>query len=110
MKIHEDDVEMSPIIKKMVDEEGEKRRKAKQSLTRRLFQDEIDEEDARRQYEESMEKMKQASERMKKLKADKEARMKEQFESNVKEELEKKDVMIPRNSIRNYGWKNTRKS
>ena len=39
-KDHEDDEEMSPIIKKMVDEEVEKRLKAKQALTRRLFQDE----------------------------------------------------------------------
>ena len=47
--------EMSPIIQKMVDEEVEKRLKAKQSLTRRLFQEECDEEDAktpiRREYE-----------------------------------------------------------
>ena len=37
-----------------------------------------------------MKKMKQASERMKKIKAKKDARMKEQFETRVKEELEKK--------------------
>jgi hypothetical protein len=55
MKTHEDDEkEMSPIIEKMVDEEVEKRLKARQSETRRLFQDEADEEDARRQYEESV--------------------------------------------------------
>jgi trichohyalin len=82
--------EMSPIIQKMVDEEVEKRLKAKQSLTRRLFQDECDEEDAKLQYEESMKKMKQASERMRKIKAEKDARMKKQFETRVKEELEKK--------------------
>ena len=39
----------------MVDEEVEKRLKAKQSLTRRLFQEEIDEEDAKLQYEEKCE-------------------------------------------------------
>jgi hypothetical protein len=48
----------------MVDEEVEKRLKAKQSLTRRLFQAEYDEEDAKLQYEESMKQMRQASERM----------------------------------------------
>jgi hypothetical protein len=56
MMNHEDDEDISPIIKKMVDEKVEKRLKAKQSLTRRLFQDEIDKDDARRQYQESLEK------------------------------------------------------
>ena len=56
---------------------SKKRLKAKQSLTRRLFQEEYDEEDAKLQYEESMKKMKQASERMRKIKAEKDARMKE---------------------------------
>jgi trichohyalin len=87
---HEDDDELSPIIQKRIDEEVEKRLKAQPSLTRRLFQDEIDEEDAKRQYEESMKQMRQASERMKKLKAEKDARMKKQFEERVTEELEKK--------------------
>ena len=52
----EDEGEISPIVKKMVDEEVEKRLRAEQSVTRRLFQDEIDEEDAKRQYEESLKK------------------------------------------------------
>jgi len=92
---HEEDDELSPIIQKRIDEEVEKRLKAglgkrQPSLTRRLFQEEIDEEDAKRQYEESMKQMRQASERMKKLKAEKDARMKKQFEARVSEELEKK--------------------
>ena len=52
VKGHEE--QMSPIIQKMVDEEVKKRLKAKQSLTRRLFQDEVEEEDAKLQYEESI--------------------------------------------------------
>ena len=38
--------DISPIVQKMVDEEVEKRLKAKQSLTRRLFQENFDEKDA----------------------------------------------------------------
>jgi len=52
----------------MVDEEVQKKLKAKQILTRRLFQEECDEEDAELRYEESMKKMKHASERMRKSK------------------------------------------
>ena len=48
--------DISPIVQKMVDDEIERRLNAKQSLTRRLFQEEFDEEDAktsvRRKYEE----------------------------------------------------------
>ena len=62
----EEDIHLkwSPIVQKIVDEEVEKRLMAKQSLTRRLFQEEFDEEGAKLQYEESMKKMKQASDRM----------------------------------------------
>ena len=78
------------MVQKMVDDEVEKRLKAKPSLTRRLFQEDFDEEDAKLQYEESMKKLKQASERMDKIKAEKEAIMRKQFEAKMKEELERK--------------------
>jgi hypothetical protein len=76
--------DISPIVQKMVDDEIEKRLNAKQSLTRRLFQEEFDEEAAKLQYEESMKKLKQASERMDKIKAEKEAIMRKQFEAKIK--------------------------
>ena len=89
---------------------SKKRLKATQTVTKRLFQDEIDEEDAKRQCQENLEKMKQADERLKKLKAEKDARMKEQFEARVKEELEKRKLKKLRDSRRNNGWKNIRES
>jgi DNA mismatch repair ATPase MutL len=68
-----DEDEVSPTIKKMINEELDNRMKAnnfqelQQGLKKRLFQDETDEEEeARRQYEENLEKMKQANERVKK--------------------------------------------
>ena len=92
---------------------SKKRLKAKQGLTRRLFQDEIDEEEARRQYEESLEKLKQADERMKRFKAENDARRKEQFEARGREEMEKKKIeenQRLKDSKRDYGWKNIKES
>ena len=90
VKVKGTEDEISPIVQRMVNEEVEKRLKAQPSLTRRLFHEDNDEEDAKRQYGETMKQMRQASERMRKLKAEKDAKMKEQFETRVKEELEKK--------------------
>jgi hypothetical protein len=50
-----------------------------------------EEEEARRQYEESVAKMKQASERIKRIKAEKEERFKMKLEEQKKEERRKKE-------------------
>ena len=54
-------------------------------MTRKLFQ-ENEESEAKRQHEDSMAEMNQASERIKKTKAEKEERFKKQIEEQRKEE------------------------
>ena len=83
--------EISPIIKKFIDEEVEKRLKEivpkKEALVTRLFHDD-EEDEAQRQLEESMEMMKKADEKVRKIQADKEAAQRRLIQEKIKEKLE----------------------
>ena len=86
-----DEDKISPIMKKFIDEEVEKRLKEivpkKEALVTRLFHDD-DEDEARKQLEESMEMMRKADEKVKKIQAEKEAAQRRLIQEKIKEKLE----------------------
>ena len=73
-------------------------------LTKRMFQDE-DEEDAELQREERFEKLIKADENMKKIKADKDEKVRKQTEAKIKEEHERKEKDEEQKNKSVNGWK-----